>query len=218
MNNKIAQMSNSCLVIEYEILADKELLFEQWQAELRAAVSKFKGYLHTDIFPPVIGVHNKWYIVVRFDNSANLTCWLDSDIRHELIRIGRKNFAPYEYKNWGTGLEGWFDKKRSGKPEPILPAWKQNFAVLFGLYPTVMIESLLFSHFRLMENWTFANQIFVGNIISCSLLTWVVMPFVTKLLKFWLKPQQNLIQINLIGISIVFVGYGLMISIFNFLS
>ena len=120
MNNKIAQMSNSCLVIEYEILADKELLFEQWQAELRAAVSKFKGYLHTDIFPPVIGVYNKWYIVVRFDNSANLTCWLDSDIRHELIRIGRKNFAPYEYKNWRTGLEGWFDKKRSGKPESVI--------------------------------------------------------------------------------------------------
>jgi hypothetical protein len=140
-----------------------------------------------------------------------LTCWLDSDIRHELIRIGRKNFAPYEYKNWGTGLEGWFDKKRSGKPESVI-------CCNFGLYPTVMVESLLFSHFRFMEIWTFANQIFVCKIISCSLLTWVVMPFVTKLLKFRLKPQQNLIQINLIGTSLVFVGYGLMISIFNFLS
>ncbi len=215
---KLTQMSNSNLVIEYEILADKEQLFEQWQSELRAAVSKFKGYLRTDIYPPVIGVHNKWYIVVCFDNSANLTCWLDSDIRHELIRIGRKNFAPYEYKNWGTGLEAWFDKNPSSKPKSMLPAWKQNFAVLFGLYPVVMIENLLFSHFQLMESWTLANKIFVGNIISCSLLTWVVMPLATKLLNFWLNPQQNLFKNNLIGTSLVFVGYGLMISIFNFLS
>lgn len=218
MKNQRAQGSNSNLVIEYEILAEKEVLFEQWQSELRAAVSKFKGYLHTDIYPPIIGVQNKWYIVVRFDNSVNLSCWLDSDVRHELIRIGRKNFAPYEYKSWGTGLETWFDKKRSDRPETMLPAWKQNFAVIFGLYPTVMIENLVFSHFQLMESWSIANQIFVGNVISCSLLTWVVMPLVTKLFNFWLKPQQNFLQVNLIGTSLIFIGYGLTLSIFNFLS
>lgn len=117
---------------------------------------------------------------------------MDSDIRHELIRIGRKNFGPYEYKKLGTGLEGWFSQDRhiSGKPQQI-PAWKQNFAVLFGLYPTVMVETLLFSQFSLMEFWPLANKVFVSNIISCSLLTWVVMPFVTNLLKFWLKPQRS---------------------------
>lgn len=187
-----AQVSNTSLVIEYEIFAEQESLFEQWQSELKLAVSKFKGYVNTDVFPPIIGVHNKWYIVVHFDNSANLTCWLDSDIRHELIRIGRKNFGPYEYKKLGTGLEGWFSQDRhiSGKPQQI-PAWKQNFAVLFGLYPTVMVETLLFSQFPLMEFWPLANKVFVSNIISCSLLTWVVMPFVTNLLKFWLKPQRS---------------------------
>jgi uncharacterized protein len=220
MKDRLAQANSSSLVIEYEIFADKEILFEQWQAELKLAASKFKGYLGTDIFPPIIGGHHKWYIVVRFDNSANLTCWFDSDIRHELIRTGRKNFAPYEYKNLGTGLEEWFSQKRnvSSKPKPILPAWKQNFAVLFGLYPVVMIENLLFSHFGLMTYWPLAHKIFVGNVISCSLLTWVVMPLVTKLLKFWLKPQRSLLQINLAGTVIVFLGYGLMISLFNFLS
>ena len=220
MKDRLAHTASSSLVIEYEIFADKELLFEQWQSELKSAASKFKGYLGTDVFPPIIGVHNKWYIVVRFDNSVNLTCWFDSDIRHELIRIGRQNFAPYEYKNLGTGLEEWFSQKRdaSSKPQSILPAWKQNFAVLFGLYPVVMMENLLFSHFRLMDSWSLAHKIFVGNVISCSLLTWVVMPWVTKLLKFWLKPQRSLLQINLVGTVIVFLGYGLMISLFNFLS
>lgn len=54
-----AQVSNTSLVIEYEIFADQESLFEQWQSELKLAVSKFKGYVNTDVFPPIIGVHNK---------------------------------------------------------------------------------------------------------------------------------------------------------------
>ena len=65
MKNQLAQISNFSLVIEYEILADKELLFEQWQSELRSAVSRFKGYLNTDIFPPAIGVRNHWGCVAK---------------------------------------------------------------------------------------------------------------------------------------------------------
>ena len=216
MKNPVDRVSNASIVIEYEVSEDKELLFRQWQSELRSAVNQFKGYLGTDIFPPIQGLHNKWYIAVHFDNPINLTDWLDSDSRHNLISVGRKSFAPYQYKELGTGLEGWFSYQgNSNKTKTRPTAWKQNFAVLFGLYPTVMIENLLFSHFHLMESWSLANRIFVSNLVSCSLLTWVVMPFVTRLLNFWLKPQQPAVRINLIGTLLVFTCYGLMISIFH---
>ena len=213
------QTSNTSIVIEYEISGEQELLFMQWQSQLRAAVIHFKGYLNTDIFPPIKEVQDKWYIVVHFDTPANLTQWLDSDSRHNLIKFGQKNFGSYQYQKLGTGLEGWFNQlKKTSSVISRPPAWKQNFAVLFGLYPTVMFEALLFPQLGLMNDWSLAYRVFVNNLISCSLLTWVVMPFVTKLLNFWLRPQRSPVKLNLIGTSLVFVGYGFMIFIFRFLS
>lgn len=219
MKNQVNQLSNTSIVIEYEVSKEQELLFRQWQSQLRSAVTLFKGYLNTDIFPPIKGVQDKWYIIVHFDTPANLTRWLDSDSRHELIKFGKKNFCSYQYHKLGTGLEGWFQqRKKSRQVNSTPPAWKQNFAVLFGLYPTVMFETLLFSQLGLMHDWSLAYKIFVNNLVSCSLLTWVVMPFVTGLLNFWLRPQRAAVKLNLIGTSLVFVGYGFMMFIFRFLS
>lgn len=215
---QVNQTSNTSIVIEYEISKEQELLFRQWQSQLRSAVTQFKGYLNTDIFPPIKGVQNKWYIVVHFDTPANLTQWIDSDSRHELIKFGKKNFGTYQYRKLGTGLEGWFGRKKTSAVISRPPAWKQNFAVLFGLYPTVMFETLLFPQLGFMNDWSLAYRVFVNNLISCSLLTWVVMPFVTKLLNFWLRPQRSPAKLNLIGTFLIFIGYGFMIFIFRFLS
>ena len=102
---QVNQSSNTSIVIEYEINREQELLFRQWQSQLRSAVTQFKGYLNTDIFPPIKGVQDKWYIIVHFDTPANLTQWIDSDSRHELIKFGKKNFGTYQYQKLGTGLE-----------------------------------------------------------------------------------------------------------------
>jgi hypothetical protein len=229
------QLTHASIVIEYdEISDDKEAQFRQWQSQIRAGVSQFKGYLKTDICRPIEGLQDKWYIVVHFDSPASLGEWLDSDIRHYLIGLGKKKFGSYRYKI-GTGLEGWFsNKNKLGELDSHPPAWKQNFAVLFGLYPTVMLETLLFSHFHIMESWPLAPKMFVNNLVSCSLLTWVVMPGTIELLNFWLKPQQTnqsavrsatatarsptqkfFANLDVIGTLLIFAGYGLMISIFH---
>lgn len=229
MTNSTDQMSNASIVIEYdEISNDKEAQFRQWQSEIRASLAQFKGYLKTDLCPPVQGLQEKWYIVVHFDSPAHLGEWLDSDIRHRIISKGKKEFGPYRYKIQ-AGFEGWFGQSNCAAPESRAPsAWKQNFAVLFGLYPTVMLETLLFAQFGFLNSWSLAPKMFVSNLISCSLLTWIVMPLTTTLLNFWLKPQQpqatalertqRFSQINVIGTVLIFIGYGFMIAIFQALS
>jgi uncharacterized protein len=225
MTNQTDPITNASIVIEYDDIADdKEAQFLQWQAEIRAGLEQFDGYLKTDLCRPIHGMQEKWYIVVHFDSPAHLGEWLDSDIRHHIIGKGKKNFGPYRYKIQ-TGFEGWFGKGTNA----ITPAWKQNFAVLFGLYPTVMLETLFFSRFGVLDSWSLAPKMFVNNLISCSLLTWVVMPLTTALLNFWLKPQQSTgdaggrespspTQTNLIGTLLIFIAYGFMIAIFQALT
>ena len=79
-----------------------------------------------------------------------------------------------------------------------------------------MLETILFSQLHIMESWSLAPKMFVSNLVSCSLLTWAVMPFVTWLLNFWLKPTQSIATANLIGIALLVVGYGLMVAVFRF--
>ncbi|MGA7937496.1 MAG: hypothetical protein WCA35_28355 [Kovacikia sp.] len=218
MTSSVEQESSTSIVIEYEVPKDKEIQFKQWQSEFRSVIGHFHGYLRTDICPPIDGTQNKWYIVVHFDDPVSLTHWLDSDCRHDLVRMGRKKFGPYRYRGIGTGLERWFSNRKDSEDMQLAPpAWKQILAVLLGLYPTVMLETLLFSHFHVMELWSPAHKIFVNNLVSCGLLTWAVMPFVTKLLNFWLRPQQPTLKINVVGSLLILLGYGLMVSIFHFL-
>jgi uncharacterized protein len=219
MTNQSEPMPGGSIVIEYDgIPGEKETEFRKWQAEIRSGVTQFEGYLRTDVFPAIQGAQDRWYIVVHFDTPANLSQWLDSDTRHRLISMGKRRFGSYRYYmgNGLTGLEAWFSKRidATGKRSNP-PAWKQNFAVLFGLYPTVMLETLLFSKLRFMEAWALPYQMFVSNLVSCSLLTWAVMPLVTWLLNFWLKPQQSQPKLNLIGLLLVFLGYGLMVAVFR---
>jgi len=220
MTHQVEPIASGSIVIEYDgIPGEEESEFRKWQAEIRSGVSQFDGYVRTDVFPPIQGAQAKWYIIVHFDTPANLSQWLDSDTRHDLISRGKRRFGSYRY-HMGTGLTGleaWFSKRINAEGKRSSPpAWKQNFAVLFGLYPTVMVETLPFAKLRLMESWALPYQMFVNNLVSCSLLTWVVMPSVTWLLNFWLKPQQREPKLNLIGILLVLIGYGLMVAVFGF--
>jgi antibiotic biosynthesis monooxygenase (ABM) superfamily enzyme len=61
--------------------------------------------------------------------------------------------------------------------------------VLVGLYPTVVLLTLGIS-----EVWEGADlwaSLLLGNVLSVSLLTWVVMPVVTSALRFWLAPDPG---------------------------
>ena len=219
MTHPMEPMPGGSIVIEYDgIPGEKESEFRKWQAEIRSGATQFEGYLRTDVFPAIQGAQDKWYVVVHFDTPANLSQWLDSDTRHRLISMGKRRFGAYRYHMGSglTGLEAWFSKRidTTGKRSNP-PAWKQNFAVLFGLYPTVMLETLLFSKLHLMNAWALPYQMFVNNLVSCSLLTWAVMPLVTWLLHFWLKPPQSDAKLNLIGTLLVFLGYGLMVAVFR---
>jgi len=78
-----------------------------------------------------------------------------------------------------TGLEAWF---RS--PEPP-PRWKMAIATLCGVYPTSLFLTFTIGPF--IQNFHPALRILVIATCMVSLLTWVVMPLVIKLMKPWLN-------------------------------
>ena len=115
----------------------------------------------------------------------------------------RRNFTKSrEYRRWmdslaalsdgdpriqeSTGLEGWF--KIAGRMDPGGPkAYKMAIATFVGVYPLSMLLALTIG--RATESWPLVASSAVFNACIVILLTWIVMPIVSRLLARWLYPE-----------------------------
>jgi antibiotic biosynthesis monooxygenase (ABM) superfamily enzyme len=82
-----------------------------------------------------------------------------------------------------TGLEAWF---RSPNPPP---RWKMALATFLGVFPTAMILNLTLA--SAMRSWNFIVGNTIFNACMVALLTWVVMPLITRALGRWLHPESK---------------------------
>jgi len=212
----------SSFVVEYIVPAGQEREFNQWYARLVEAARQFEGYTRNDLCPPLDcgdGVV-KWYSIVHFNTPEDLKRWLKSGTRQALLEAGQETFLAYRYKSFTTGLEGWFSNRFGGDGEQKSlgpPAWKQVLSVVLGLYPTLMIQGLIFSALGIMQSWPMPTALVVNNLITSSALTWLVMPLVARLLSFWLYPAYRISsrRQDVMGAALVAVALGFMVSIFN---
>jgi antibiotic biosynthesis monooxygenase (ABM) superfamily enzyme len=83
------------------------------------------------------------------------------------------------------GLESWFTLP--GQALRPLPQWKMAIATYLGVVPVIMFLSLTLG--RLIQNWNFVLNNIVFNAFVVALLTWVVMPVITRILHGWLQPE-----------------------------
>jgi hypothetical protein len=83
------------------------------------------------------------------------------------------------------GLEAWF--RNPGLSEP--PVWKMAIATYLGVVPVVMFLSLTLG--RMIQTWNFVLNNIVFNAFVVVLLTWVLMPLITRVLRPWLYSNQK---------------------------
>lgn len=82
------------------------------------------------------------------------------------------------------GLEAWF---RSPNAPP--PRWKMGAATLLGVFPTSYLLSITIGHLTRELPHVLGTLVFSAAMVA--LLTWVVMPTVTRFLKPWLHAKTT---------------------------
>lgn len=82
------------------------------------------------------------------------------------------------------GLEAWF--RTPNLPPP--PRWKMAVATFAGVYPTVMVLSLTLGPLAGQLPFLFRHAVL--NLCVVMMLTWLVMPFLTRILRNWLHPHK----------------------------
>jgi antibiotic biosynthesis monooxygenase (ABM) superfamily enzyme len=220
-DDPLEQLFYSSLVTEHIVPKGRDFAFKRWHNNLVEISKKYDGFLRCDLCPPLRCKDPvvKWYYITHFDSPEHLRQWMESSDRQQLLASGQEIFSAYRFQSFTTGLEGWFSMQAGSAEYKGLgpPRWKQILAVVLGLYPVVMIQAIASSIFNLMQSWSLANSMIVNNLITSTVLSFVVMPFVSQRLSFWLKPAYVRIsrRKNLIGTIIVLTTLGLMVLLFN---
>jgi len=201
----------AAMVFTHRVARERVEDYLAWRRKAIAAQAHYPGYLATEFYEP----HDKrdeWVDIVRFDSPAHLINWMRSKERLALL----KEIDPIVesmHAHRVTGLEGWFavnrgpDASASGPPP-----WKQMLTVLFALYPTVMVLSFLNP---LMQNLSLPVRMLISNLLSCSILTWLLMPRVSRFLDFWLNPPGRDWKREVLGLGTIAAGLGLLVLVFR---
>ncbi|MFJ2667127.1 antibiotic biosynthesis monooxygenase [Nocardia fluminea] len=175
------------VVVSHPVAAERETEFIAWQDRMTEVERTFRGFRGSGLHRPIPGVQSDWTIIYSFSSAEHLDRWLESPQRKALLEQA-PDFRDFEVHRIANPYGSWFPPSRTGE-EGGPASWKTALSVLVGLYPTVVILTVLIA-----EIWPGAQlwiSLLVGNILSVALLTWVVMPVVTRALGFWMRSSPR---------------------------
>jgi antibiotic biosynthesis monooxygenase (ABM) superfamily enzyme len=184
------------IVVSHPVNPADQGAFLAWQDRVTDAERQFPGFRGAELYRPVPGVQDEWTALYRYDSEEHACGWLESDERQRLLREGER-FKEFELHRISSPFGSWFappssqgGKGGEGGEQAGPPNWKTGLSVLVALYPTVVLLTLAIS--EIWPGGPLWATLLVGNICSVSLLTWVVMPVVTRALRFWLVPDRQI--------------------------
>jgi antibiotic biosynthesis monooxygenase (ABM) superfamily enzyme len=144
---------------------------------------RFQGFLGSELLPPVEGVQDDLVIVASFSSRTDLDRWLESDSRREWLDMIGQLVEGERTLTVVGGFGGWFPAQATQSRGP--KRWKQAVAVFIALFPTVLVITLVRGSVAPDMNVVLA--VFVGNVLGILMLTYVLMPPLTRLLRGWLS-------------------------------
>lgn len=188
--------------------------FLQAESALNHAALGFPGYLGGLVLAPAES-GGTWISVIRFEDDPQLTAWLTSPERAAQLSVLRGYLVrDFEQVTRSTPF-GSIVRIVDGQTKST-PNWKTAMVVLMVLYPTVMALSRFLS--PVLHDWGLdpGMSLWVGNIVSTILLTWLLMPTATRLFRFWLDPVDGApLKATIIGAGIILAVYALTLAVFS---
>ena len=157
--------------------------YEQWISGIIGAASNYPGHQGASVLRPGPATNYEYVTIYRFDSYYHCQQWEQSELRQQWLDKLHGIVEGEATTRRGTGLEFWFDL-----PElPVhkaAPPYKMALVLIVVVYVLVLGLALLFQPLLApMPLWLRTLLIVVVQVL---LLTYIVMPRVTRLLKDWL--------------------------------
>ena len=138
------------------------------------------GFLGSGILRPHTADQD-WHVVYRFADPESLAGWESSDVRAEWLRKA-DDLVEETAVSRVSGLETWFELP--GRTAPAPARWKMFLVTLAAIVPLVLLMNL--TVLPLLSDWPLVARTLVFSGSFTGLMTWVVMPRVTRLFRRFL--------------------------------
>ena len=162
--------------------------FEAWAHGVTTAAHFFPGHLSASVLNA--SGSREYHVLYTFADRTSLEAWLDSDERYQwLARVNEMTEAERGLQKV-TGLETWF--KLPGSNVPTMkppPRWKMWLVSIVAVYPLVLLFQVLLA--PTIRGLPLPLQALAYPLVLLTLMTFVVMPVVTRLLHRWLSPRPD---------------------------
>jgi uncharacterized protein len=183
---------------------DKIKEFEEWMDGITHEAMKFEGHMGVNVIRPAELSNPEYVIIFRFNTFENLAKWENSETRREWLAKSKEVAEGEPQVEKQTGLEFWFTpRSRSGGIEgdkasttttttttaPIAPP-RYKMAIVITIIISILVSTLL----PQIRQLTTGLHVHISTLIGVStmvlLMTYVIMPSVTRLLGPWLSKKR----------------------------
>ena len=177
------------VVISRLVRPGKQEAYEQWISEVSEVLGGFDGAEGVTVLRP--GQHHsgpEYVLVLRFVDYDAMQRWKRSDPRRHWI--AKLDDLTIDTGGWQeqSGLETWFTLPGRVTPAGPPPRWKQALLTTVGLVPLLVVADLLLQ--PVLGDLPAYARILITTPVLVALMTWPVMPAITRGAYAWLYPGQ----------------------------
>jgi uncharacterized protein len=150
-----------------------------WAEQFVAEASRAPGHEGGSVLS---GRGGPQVILLRFASPAHLAAWQGSPAYESLMRDADAISTAEDESQIQSGLETWFTLPGRPAPAKPPPKWKMALVTWGALLPMVIALAYIFAPLHL----PFLLNAAVSTAIPVVMLTWIIMPRVTRVLYGWL--------------------------------
>ncbi len=174
------------VVVRRSVKAGFESKYEDWLNRLTNDAKSLAGYLGAEFHRSATAGRREYVSVFRFDNLANLEAFERSGLRQRyLAEVALFVEADAQWERM-TGLEFWFSPPAHTKvPQP------SPFRMSLLLIAVVFILVLMigWSVDQILDAWPYPLRLLITITLEVFLMTYLLMPRLTRLFARWIYPN-----------------------------
>ncbi len=164
--------------------------YEAWTKGINHAAQQFPGFIGVEVIRPRDHDYPEYVVIVKFDTYASFRNWITSSTYHDWLNRSHDFITTRSLQELPTGMELWFTLPKTRSTKTSQPAYyKQVIMGVITVYPLILLSNALLG--PLLSGLPFLLSLFISVIFVSALLTYPVMPWLTKALSFWLYPVRK---------------------------